>query len=269
MAYSYPYGTTQPRSPFRYEATRPSLTSTTATTVKAKPAVGGKKDRKPMVVPRPVSSGSFQLNFAENPGLSVTFGATTRSVLVRLLPYPVKDTPWQDYRIMVDLGAKNMWEATTGVLREACALAAYPLHYRPVHALDNRQDVASMHLCYRPLLMGLASQIRRHITVILLNDSLLTRGGGADQSSISILSSLPRDAEVGADYAILRSIKQGIFIYVVMASDGTFYPLIILLKGKEKDTMSWHRFLPQTLLLDYPMDQGSLLGLYTKCIARQ
>jgi len=236
--------------------------------MKAKTPVDGKKDRKPVVIPKPMSSTSFRLNFAENPALTVAFSTTTQSILVRLLPYAAKGSAWENYRVMVDLGAKNLWEATTCVLREACAIAAYPLHYRPVPSLDDRQDVASLHLCYRPLLMGLASQIRRHIHVILLHDSLLARGGGADQSSIAILSSLPRDAETGPDYAILRSIKQCIFIYVVLASDGTFYPLIILLKGKEKDTATWHRFLPQTLLLDHPMDQESLLCLYTRCIAQ-
>jgi hypothetical protein len=116
--------------------------------------------------------------------------------------------------------------------------------------------------------MGLASQIRRHITVVLLNDGLLARGGGAEKAAISIVSSLPRDKESGPTYAILRSIKTTVFVYVIMSKDGTFYPVIILLKNQPGDSSSWHRFLPQSLILPFPIDQETLLGLYTQCIVK-
>lgn len=243
-----------------------------STTIKAKADKDGKKDRMPTPMvssrsqeARAVGGGGLRLSFAENPSLTVSFGKTTCDILARLMPYSIKGSVWENYNLMVDLGAKSLWEATTGVLREVCALAAYPLHYRPIRSLDNQSDPATLHACYRPILMGIASQIRRHLTVIVLNDGILSGRGGSSAKGITIVSSLPRDQETGPDYAILRSIKQTVFIHVLLGPDGTFYPIIVLLKQKDGGS-EWRRFLPQSLLLDAPMDQSALLTIYTKCI---
>lgn len=242
------------------------------TTLKAKADKDGKKDRMPTDMgssrshePRSLGGGGLRLSFAENPSLTVSFGKTTRDILARLMPYSIEGSAWENYSLMVDLGAKSLWEATTGVLREVCALAAYPLHYRPIRSLDNQSDPTTLHACYRPILMGIASQIRRHLAVIVLNDGILSGRGGSSAKGITIVSSLPRDQETGPDFAILRSIKQTVFIHVVLGPDEAFYPLIVLLKKKDGGS-EWRRFLPQSLLLDAPMDQSALLSIYTKCI---
>lgn len=227
----------------------------------------GKKDRKdaPSLRLSYPAHIPLVLNFAEDLEKSVTFAGETGHVLVKLL---AAGPSWKGFSVLTDMGSPNLWEATSGVLREVAALASYPLPYYPVRALEGKTDVATLHSCYRPILLGIAQRIRRHINVIVLRDDAFQRSGGATPDSIYIASSLPRDQEVGPDYIILRSIAQSVFIYVIIGSDGIFYPLVIVLPNPDGKSSKWHRFIPQALLLDHDtlLDQAALLTLYTKLL---